>query len=177
METQLFSMIRALGFEPNDPTTMIVHIGANNTQLAIISQTELALASNKTGGGTLFTKSIQQAVENLEQTQAQEYKHAYGLDPNQLQGKIRQAIMPGLNSVGQEVNKTLRFYNNQHPDDLVKRIVLSGGSAELPGLIEYFAELTGIEVLRASPFAPAQGNIPEDNRQAFIVTMGLMMRR
>ncbi len=177
METQIFSMVRALGFEPEDPVTMIIHIGASNTQLAIINQTEISLASSKTGGGVLFTRAIQQAIENLERQQAKEYKHAYGLDANQLQGKIRQAILPGLNSIGQEVKKALQFHNNQYPNQLVKRIVLCGGSANIPGLIEYFTKLTGIEVLRASPFAPASGNIPQENQQEYIVTMGLMMRK
>ncbi len=176
LETQIFSIIRSLGFNNEDPVTMIINMGANNTQLAIVAQSEIQLAANKVGGGKLLTKSIQQAINNLTQDQAEQYKTSYGLNPEQFQGKIRDAILPALNSIGQEVNKTLRFYNNQRPNNPVTRLVLSGGSSQMPGLIEYFTQLTGAEVLLASPFVPAKGKIPESNQQAYIVAMGLMLR-
>ena len=177
LETQIFSVMRALGFVPEDPTTMIVNMGANNTQLAVVNKTQIEIATNKKGGGALFTKTIQQSISNLTLEQAEEYKIAYGLLKDQLQGKISETILPALDSIGQEVVKTLRFYNNEQPDTPITRIVLTGGSAQMPGIIEYFTQLTGTETLLASPFAAASGNIPENNHQAFIVCMGLMMRQ
>lgn len=177
METQIFSLIRALGFEEQDPTSMIVHIGASNTQIAIIEQVEIQLAANKAGGGKVFTKSIQQSIENLTKEQAEEYKKSYGLLQDQLEGKIRDAILPSLNSIGQEINKTLLFYNNQKPNAPISRIVITGGSSQMPGIVEFFTDLTGTEVLMASPFAPAKGEIPDSNQQIYIVCMGLLMRK
>ncbi len=176
LETQVFSIIRSLGFDRRDPTTMIVHLGASNTQIIIVEQNEVQLAANKSGGGKLFTKSIQQSIQNLTKDQAEEYKKSYGLLQDQLEGKIRNAIDPAINSVAQEVNKTLRFYNNQKPDAPVTRIVLSGGTSQMPGIVEYFANITSTEVLIAAPFAPARGSAPEENQQAFLVCMGMMMR-
>ena len=176
METQIFSAIRALGFESTDPTTLMIDLGANNTQLAIIHQAELQLAVNKIGGGNLLTKAVQQGITNITEQQAEDYKKTYGLNPDQLEGKIQQAILPALNSIGQEVVKTWRYYNNNHSQQPVVRIVLTGGTAQMPGIIEYFTQLTGSEVLVASPFLPASGNIPEKDHQTFMVCMGLLMR-
>ncbi len=177
METQIFSIIRALNFELNDPTSMIVHLGADNTQLAVVNKTELELATNKKGGGALFTRAIQQAIANLTPDQAESYKTTYGLMSDQLQGKIKDAILPTLDSIGQEVVKTLRFFNNEQPNTPVSRIVLTGGGAQMPGIVNYFSQLTSTETLLASPFATVSGKIPEENQQAYIVCVGLMMRQ
>jgi type IV pilus assembly protein PilM len=176
LETQIFSVMRALDFTVDDPTSIIVHMGANNIQLAVVHQTEIGLATNKKGGGELLTKAVQQVVSNLTIEQAEEYKKAYGLMTDQLQGKIRDAMLPALNPIGQEIVKTIRFYNNEQPNANISRIVLTGGLAQMPGIIEYFTQLTGIEALLAEPFATSSGTIPEENHQAFIVCCGLMMR-
>ncbi|MBD3250113.1 MAG: type IV pilus assembly protein PilM [Candidatus Pacebacteria bacterium] len=177
METQVFSIIRSLEFEPKDPTTLIVHLGANSMLLAVVSQAELKLTLNHQGGGELLTKTLQQAVNNLNQQQAEQYKANYGLDPNQLQGKIRQHLLGPLQSFTDQINKTIKFYNNQHNQNPISRLVLSGGSARLPGLIEHLSSVTGLEVLLAAPFAPAGGNVPDVNHQAYIVCTGLLMRK
>lgn len=176
LETQIFSIMRALDFTTDDPTSIIVHLGANNIQLAVVHQTEIGLATNKKGGGELLTKAVQQVVSNLTLEQADEYKKAYGLMSNQLQGKIRDAMLPALNPIGQEIIKTIKFYNSEQPNANISRIVLTGGLSQMPGIIEYFTELSGIEVLLADPFATSSGMVPEENRQAFIVCCGLMMR-
>ena len=176
LETQIFSIMRALDFTVDDPTSLVVHIGANNIQLAVVNKTEIGLATNKKGGGELFTKAVQQLVSNLTLEQAEEYKKAYGLDQTQLQGKIKEAIMPALNPIGQEIMKTIRFFNNEQPNANISRIVLTGAVAQMPGIIEYFTQLSNIEVLLAEPFASFSGSLPENNKQAFIVCSGLMLR-
>lgn len=175
METQIFSIIRALGFEASDPTTLIVHLGADNTQLAIIDQTELKLATNKKGGGTILTKAIQQAVSNVTPQQAEEYKHTYGMQSEQLQGKIAQILMPALEPLVQEIVKTLRYYNNEQPQSPVTRLLLTGGTAQMPGIVSHFTQQTNLEVLLAAPFAGTEGEIPEKNQQSFVVCNGLLM--
>lgn len=176
LETQVFSILRSLGFEKQDPTSMVVHIGASSMLLTVISQAELKLTINHQGGGELLTKTLQQAVENLTPEQAEQYKINYGLDAGQLQGKIRQNLMSPIESLTNQIIKTLKFYNNQNNQDPITRLVLSGGTARLPGLIDHLSNITGLEVLMSAPFATAQGDIPDNNHQAFIVCTGLMMR-
>lgn len=177
METQILSIIRSLGFEPNDPATMLVHFGANNTQLAIVNQGELKLAVNQKGGGSLLTKAISQTIDNLPIEQAEQYKCEAGIKPEPYEGKIRQILLPAIESLVSEIVKTLRYYNNQNTDQAVKQIVVSGGGSQLPGLMEYLTQATDCQILAASPLAVAKGDIPTDNQSSFIVDVGLLMRR
>ncbi len=177
METQLFSIIRALHFEIDDPTTIVVHIGAENTQLAVIHQTEVMLATNRKGGGTILSKAIQQSVSNCTPQQAEEYKRSCGLLQDQLQGKIAQILLPTLDPLVQEITKTINFFNNEQPQTPISRIVLTGGTSQLPGLVGYFAQTTGLEVLLAAPFEGTDGQKPENGQQEYITCVGALMRK
>ena len=178
LETQMLSILRSLEVEPQDPATLIIDIGASHTQMAIVDQGELKLVINHQSGGNLLTKTLQQNVENLDETQAEEYKHHYGLLENQLQGKIRQALLPAINSIAKEIQKTVRFYNSQDAENNISRIVLSGGTSRLPGLVEHLAQNIGTEVLLISPFAATQTEMSGGlNQQTMSVCMGLIMRK
>jgi Tfp pilus assembly PilM family ATPase len=75
-----------------------------------------------------------------------------------------------------EMQKAIRFFINKHPQETVQRVLLSGGVAQLPGLVQQITESLGLEVLVAAPFASASGAIPEANHSALSVCMGLLMR-
>lgn len=176
LETHIFSIIRALGFSQEDPTSMIIHIGASNMQMAVVANAELILALNHRGGGTLLTKTLQQGIENLDPNQAEQYKRTYGISGEQLQGKIRDILMPSINSLTQQIIKTVRYHDNQNPSSQIRRLVLSGGTAQLPGFLEHLSSTSNLEAVLAAPFATSKGKIPEFNHQAFCVCAGLLMR-
>lgn len=175
METHMLSIIRALDFEAADPTTLIAHIGASSMSIAIVTAGQLEVVFNHQTGGQVLSKTLEQKL-GLSAEQAEEYKRQFGLDPQHFQGKVKEALLSSVNIFSEQVQKAIRFYNSQRPKHSVQRVVLSGGTAQLPGLIEYFGENLGIEVLLSAPFATAKGKIPAQNHQAMIVCMGLINR-
>jgi len=175
LETQLLSVIRSLQFVETDPPTLVVHIGANTMSLGLISKGELLFIFNHMSGGQMLTKALQQAI-GLDATQAEQYKRTYGLDPAQFQGKVRAALEPGVKALTGEIVKAMRFFANQAGSEAVQRVLLSGGTAQLPGFVQYVTEQVGVEVLVVSPFANAKGAIPETNHTSLSVCMGLLMR-
>jgi len=175
LETQILSLIRSLGFEKTDPTTLVAHLGASNLNLALVHQGELDFVFTNSSGGQLLTKALEKTI-GLDMQQAEEYKRTYGLIEEHFQGKVRNALLPTVNIFTNEMQKAIRFFINQSPQEAVKRIVLSGGTSQLPGLIEYISQTLGIEVLLASPFAVASGEIPQANHQAMTICMGLLIK-
>jgi type IV pilus assembly protein PilM len=175
LETQLIGVLRSLQFTSADPTTLVAHIGASTMQLAVMNQGELDFVYTHLSGGQLLTKSLEQAV-NLDTEQAEQYKRSYGLDEAQFQGKVRAALLPSVSVLVTEMQKAIRFFTNQHPTQNVARVVLSGGGAQLPGLLEFVAAQLGTEVLMSAPLTTAQGELPAANQTAFAVVAGLMMR-
>ena len=51
-----------------------------------------------------------------------------------------------------EIGRTIDFYHRQHRGEQVSNIVLSGGSAVIPGLAQFVAEQTGIATELANPY-------------------------
>lgn len=174
LETQLLSIIRSLGFTPEDPTTMIAHLGATGMDISVVNGGEIEFVVSNMNGGRLLSRSLEHGL-GLDQAQAEQYKRAYGLDMSQFEGKVSQALLPAVKIMIGELRKAISFFANKNAQAQVQRIVLSGGSALLPGLIQLMTNELGIEVLVSSPFSIANGEIPENiNHPSMTVCMGLM---
>lgn len=176
LETQLLSVVRSLNFTMEDATTLVVHMGASSMGLCVIHQGEIAFVFNHMGGGQSLTKTLEQSL-GLTAEQAEQYKREYGLNDQQFQGKIRAALMPSVQTLIQEMQKAMRFFVNQYPTATVQRVLLSGGGAQLLGLVEVVTQTLGVEVLVAAPFATAQGTLPTSNHPSYSVCTGLLMRQ
>jgi Tfp pilus assembly PilM family ATPase len=85
--------------------------------------------------------------------------------------------LPTITKLTDEMQKALRYYSNQAPQNSIQRLVLVGGSAQLPGLVEQLNSTLNLEILLAAPFATATGEVPTQNQLAFAVCMGLLMRQ
>ncbi|MFZ5376716.1 MAG: type IV pilus assembly protein PilM [Patescibacteria group bacterium] len=175
LETQTLSLLRNLQMTPEEPTTLVAHLGASTMNMAIFHQGELQFVSTYPAGGHLLTKALQQII-GLDIEQAEEYKRSYGLNPDQFEGKVRNALLPTTQSFIGEMQKATNYFSTQRPKEAVRRIVMSGGTSQLPGLVEHVASTFGLEVLLAAPFASAKGEVPTSNQQAMAVCMGLIMR-
>jgi type IV pilus assembly protein PilM len=175
LETQTLSLLRSLQFTPDEPSTLVVHSGASLTNLAIVHQGELRFVYTFASAGQMLSRATEQGIQ-LDAKQAEQYKRTYGLDPQQLQGKVREILLPAVHSIILEMQKSMQFFVSQANAQPIKRVLLSGGTAQLPGLIQYITEQLGVEVLVAAPFSVAQGELPKVNHPAFTVCMGLMMR-
>lgn len=179
LETQTVSLFRSLGAEEM-PTTLIVHMGASETNLFIVHDKEIVFVYSVPTGGRLLTRAIERTF-SLDTKQAEEYKRSYGLDAQFLEGKLLDTLNPIMNMVVGEMQKALQFFVNQYGTMTVKRILLSGGAANIPGIIPYVAGKLNAEVVVAHPFAQAvfdtKTQVPHDREASFTVAAGLVMRK
>lgn len=162
VETEIIAIARSLvGNNPYSPTTLIVNIGAATTDLSIVRVGSIAFTRSIATGGTSLARSIAQDL-GFELPQAEEYKKTYGLDETKLEGKVMQAMKPVFEIIVNEIKRALVYYQERKPDDSVKRVVLSGGSAKLPGMAVYLASVLGLEVQVGDPWF----NIEKDQKIA-----------
>lgn len=181
METELIAATRALvGNNPFAPTTMIVQLGATSTDFAVVSKGTIMLSRSIATGGTALTRAIAQYL-NFEPLQAEEYKKVYGMLPNQLDGKIYQILKPIVDVIVSEARRVIQSFEMKNPQNLIKRVVLSGGGAKLPGLVIYFASSLGLEIQEADPWyfvekdKTIQPKLMTD-AMSYTVAVGLAMR-
>jgi len=150
LETEVVALARAL-IPSSAAPTLLVDFGAQTTDMAIIAKGQVLLTRSIPTAGEAFTRAVSTAL-SLEPSQAEEYKRAYGLGENKLEGKVRQALTPILEVAATEIKKAFQFWKEREKE-AVRSVILSGGSANLPEVSTYLTRSIGIEVQIADPFS------------------------
>ena len=101
------------------------------------------------GGGSM-TRAVSVNL-GLDMGSADEYKKAYGLVAENLEGKVREALMPVFENLIAEINKGLSLYFQEN-NKKIDLMVLTGGGANMPGMAEEITRLTSVEVQVIQPF-------------------------
>ncbi len=178
VETELMAMVRSTA--PIDKTAVLIDFGAHSTDLAIAKQGQLFFSRSIPTAGDAFTRAVAQTL-GVSVEQAEEYKKTYGLSPEALEGKVGQSLIPVFRVVAEEIKKALHYYQLEVRGEAVSSILISGGTAGLPGVASELTKMLGIEVAVANPFA----NVTVDPTAAaslanfaplYSVAVGLAMR-
>ncbi|MDP3988401.1 MAG: type IV pilus assembly protein PilM [Candidatus Levybacteria bacterium] len=180
VETEILSVIRSSQRGQNSPNTLFVNIGAINTFLAIVKDNILVFTYSIPTGGSVINRAIA-ADFGFTTIQAEEYKKVYGISEKILGGKIGKVTTPIVMSIVSEVKKALSFYSEKYKSESsIQQILLSGGTAKLPGIDAFFAQNCGIETVTANPWKIlSDQNVPKeilDNAPDYAVAVGLAMR-
>lgn len=182
IETEVLSAVRALAEAEGErfPTSVIVQIGSVNTALVIAKKGIIVFSYSIPMGGAAINRALASDF-GLSENQAEEYKKTYGVTEKALGGKITKTTENVLMFILTEVKKALAFYSEKYKlDDPIKQIILSGGSARLPGIDLYFVRNLGIETIIANPWKVLfSQQISEEMQRggaSFVVSVGLAMR-
>ena len=114
-------------------------------------------------------------------TQAEEYKKTYGMDEQNLGGKIKVAIEPILMTLITEIKKAISFYIDKYKEEYsITQVILTGGTARLPGITPVFVQQTGIETIIANPWKSQNiQNVPADLVESgpeYSIAIGLALK-
>ena len=181
LETEITASCRSLILASQfSPTTLILEIGATTTELSVISDKKIVFTRSIATGGLAFTRAVAQDL-GFETEQAEEYKKTYGLDAAQLEGKIATSIKPIFDVVTAEVRRALAYWAGRRADDTIKRIIVTGGSARMPGLIPYLTDATGLEAELGNPWegltlSPTLGQDFKEDGPKFAIAVGLAQK-
>lgn len=152
LETEIIAVTRSLvGSNPFSPSTLIMQLGATTTDFAAVSKGLIWLTRSISTGGMALTRSLAQHF-NFEISQAEQYKRIYGLTEDQLEGKVFEALKPVVDIIAGEGKRIIQSFGTKYPTNPIKRIVVSGGGAKMPGLVIYLANILGLEVQEADPW-------------------------
>lgn len=169
IETEAISTTRSLwwpvqmGYNENQQfesqAVMVLDFGARSTDLSVVKMGALLFSQSLATGSDALTEAIASDF-GLSMQQAEEYKRSYGLDEEQLEGKIAASLKPIMQVIIGEVTKTMNFFKSRFSKSTPQRLLLVGDGAKLPGLLMYIATQIGIETSVADPF----GNIAISKR-------------
>ncbi len=152
IEPETLSIARALGDTEQSPNgTIILNIGFNYSLIIIVYKGFVMFTRNLSIGGDTFTKAIAQELK-MDYQQAEEYKKAYGMDTGQAEGKVSEVLKPLFDQMISEIKRSRIFFTTNNPNVNINRMIISGGTAQMPGILYYFANNLDIEVEVANPW-------------------------
>lgn len=178
VETEALSLVRVLTYNIK-PTVFILDLGYRSTDMVIIHKGALKLVRTLNIGGEAITRAISKAF-NMDVNQSEQYKVSYGLNTQQLEGKVAKAILPAVSAIIDEVKRGLTFFSRKEPETKVSSVILSGGGAEMPGLSSYIAKSLNLETSVADPFWIFNRDERQKKiigRPRFSIAVGLAMRQ
>lgn len=178
VESEMVAISRSLSYLPSNGPTMILSMGALSSLIGILKGSSLLFSYVTQVGGVALTRGLAQNL-TLPLPQAEEYKKTYGIDPNQLEGKVRKGLLIGMSQIVDEMRKAMEYYATTY-NERIGRILLVSGGAYLPGLVTYLTEeFGGVEVMIADPLSvgkAARGVAIPQARAHMAVALGLAQR-
>lgn len=140
LETEAFALARSL-IGADKSTVLVVDIGSITTDICIIENGLPILNRSIDIGGLIITKAIASSL-NINLDRAEQFKRDYGISLNQMENQngINKTIAASLSPIINEIKYVFDLYQSQE-NRPVEKIILSGGSAFLPNLAEYFQQL------------------------------------
>lgn len=130
---------------------VILNVGERFSDIFNVYKGNVYFSRSLPVGGESLTRAVSLGL-GLDLASAEEYKKAYGIKEDELEGKIRTATMPVFNSITDEVRKAVTLFVEDSGGKTVQLLVLSGGGANLPGMAEELTKILGVEVQISQPF-------------------------
>lgn len=178
METDTLAQLRCLAPKIHEQQNIaFVHIGANTSTVSIMKKGVLDFVYSVNAAGFLLTRAIEQSIQ-LDPARAEQYKRAYGLLPDQAEGKVRNALLPVVQSLVAEIQKAVHYFTSQNQGEMIDRIYLSGGSQYLPDLFPLLSQSLSLEVLpsRLDEQQNIEWSNPVAQNSRFVTSLGLALK-
>jgi type IV pilus assembly protein PilM len=159
-------------------TTMIVDVGAENTDLIITEGEQVWLRSIPVGGNN-FTEALVKQFK-LKFPKAEDLKR--NAATSKYTRQILQAMRPVFDNLVSEIQRSIGFYASVHRDSRIKQVIALGGTFRLPGLMKFLQMQLQLDVKRfdslgASPPGDARlATLLNDNVLSSVGAYGLALQ-
>jgi type IV pilus assembly protein PilM len=182
MEPESLAMTRALKTPSGEAVAeLIVEVGQEQTLIVLSYNGYVVLTRTVPFGDLSMVRALEQNLD-LDITQAMEYKNTYGLDSTKVEGKVYSVLAPVFDKVIAEIKKSRVFFTSQNPNIRIDKVIVSGQTALMPGLLVYMVNNFNIEVELANPWVKfdletsSQKDEIVQNGPIFAVPVGLALK-
>lgn len=176
IEIESFSLVRSLASEIREEV-LIVDMGHSICNFILARDGVIRISRNIDIGGKSITETIADSMK-VSLSRAESIKRG---GKNLFQEKGLSLTFSSLEVVLKEVSRIVSSYEKKHSGKKVSRIILSGGSASMKGIGEFFEKRTGIRTEVGDPwkkivYDQALEPFIEEMGASFAVAIGLAMR-
>lgn len=134
----------------------LVDIGASKMSINILSQGISVVARDIIVGSRQLTEQIQNVFDiDFEEAEALKLGSIQSEDKRE---EIEEIFSTTCTQWILEIKKAIDLYHSNHPDQPLKRLILSGGGAKVSGLLDFLAQETDLQVELFNPFLNMTSN-------------------
>lgn len=163
IDLEAFALLRAMGAPreeglPADAALVVVSVGHERSTFAVSDGRVCEFTRVLEWGGSSLNLAIARALDTVP-SDADSIKRELNLNvaaapegmSQEKYDKARDAVLKQVQSFARELVSSLQFYQNQANSLGIAEIVLTGGTAHLPGLSEELQRLIGVTVRVGDP--------------------------
>lgn len=179
-EPNAIAMVRSLLVSDSQDARLIINVGENSTDLAVVyNGAPRLIRMIPTGLSSLVRAAVQNL--NVQEDQARQFILKFGLAPDKLDGQVLRAIDSTLDSFSSELVKSIKFFQTRYPNVAVSGILLSGFGSAIPQMDSYVMNKAGIQSITADPWQRVQVSQTDQQQLApiaseFAIAVGLAQR-
>ena len=169
-------------FEPND-TVVMVNIGAGITIINVVKGSLSVFTRDFTLAGNTVTEAIQSAY-NLTFEDAEDMKINGPAADEATREAFRRSLLSYAAPICTEIERSIDYFRSTSGGDSIKKILLSGGGAVIPGIVQDLMQRLQIETEVVNPFRKIvfDKKVPDSERIDEIrpiaaVVVGLALRK
>lgn len=159
----------------------LVHVGSASTTINVVADGSTAFTRDISVGGQTITERIQREL-GVTVEEAERLKCTF--DRVVTPQEVTDIIFDGVEAMATEIQRTLDFYLATGGFGAIDRILVSGGSAKLPALLDAIGRGAGVLAEALDPLRAAQPDVKSPHygvmvkhAQEAVVSVGLALRK
>lgn len=167
--------------ETSQDPLLLIDLGANRTNFIIFCGCSLGFTSTAQVSSKQFTEAIANSLK-IDLKQAEELKIKHGLSNDKSSKKIFKVLYPFLVDLSTQTEKYLNYCQVNYGQE-VKSVLLSGGGANMKGLVDFLSVYLKLPVKRGNPWTnilpnqeKASGLLTYEESLRYTTALGLALR-
>ena len=164
---------------PKDDVDVLVNIGFLTTTILVQGDNQELFTREISIGGHHITSDIMK-LKNIDYSTAEDSKLNEGvniLDSNdESSDSIQVSQRNILSDLSDELRKTLRYYMKSKTGTSYNKFYISGGSANMKGLLKFLYSSLNVNFELLDPFNELSNKKEEVNGLSYIISIGLALR-
>jgi len=134
----------------SDIPSLLIDFGSNSADITVYDDGP-TVSGTVACGSELLTAAIAEEL-NVTEKEATLIKAKYGLGLSKKQAQIEKALTPTLSLLIKEIKRTVRYYEEHaHDKRKISQVVIAGGGANMPGLVDYLTSNLRLAVRAFDP--------------------------
>lgn len=148
LELETFSLARSI-IGQTEGMHLLIDIGSRATNLILVDDGLVKMSRNLDVGGKNVTRTLHEGL-GVTVERAEVLKKS---DEDFLMTPESAILFPALEMIASEAKRMLQSFADKYPGKICQSVVLSGGTAQMTGLVDYYARIFQLPVSMGDPWS------------------------